>query len=422
MDGIKRFGGFWLVTLSLYSSASLAFYQDNIERATDWLTSQQRADGGWGLSNAEKLLFTTEAVQALRAAGQRSGAYFKGITWLENHASPNADFGARRALTLGARGDDVSDDIERLVEAQKVGVAGREAWGLSAIYRQAPLDTAIVLNSLASLGAGANVQAAINTLKLSQLSGSDRGWAVALEPVSDPYTTAMVLLTLAALETTDPSLTTPVNNGLATLSGRITTSTPISLVALAARAAVLAGNTAAAQPWLDRLAATQSGNNGSWSGSVYDTALAIRAFATADGTDSAANQTAVAIPDKNLRAAINNALGRNAMDSLDRSELARLTTLTAVGKDIGDLTGLQWASNLQSADLRNNNITSTAPIDGLTQLATLLLDGNPVVVADNDYDNDIPTLPEWGVIIMATLLLIGAARRQRDNRHEALQA
>lgn len=411
MDWVTRFGGFWLIILSLYSSASLAFYQDNIGRAANWLTGQQRADGSWGLSNAEKVLFTAEAVQALRAAGQRNGAYFKGITWLENHASHNADFRARRALTLGAHGDDVTDDINQLAGAH----AGRDAWGLSPVYRQAPLDTAIVLNSLASLGAGVNVQAAINTLKASQLSGADRGWALALEPVSDPYTTAMVLRTLAVLETVDPSLTTPVGNGLASLSSRVTASAPTSLVALAARAALLAGSTATAQPWLDRLAAAQSGN-GSWSARVYDTALAIRAFATADGTDSAANQIAVRIPDRSLRLAVNAALGRNAMDSLDRSELARLTTLTAVGKGISDLTGLEWAVNLKSADLRNNNIASTTPVDGLTQLTSLLLSGNPVLVALRDLDGDIPTLPEWGVILMAVLLLLAAAKRQHAHR------
>lgn len=420
MDRIKRFGGLWLLTLSLYSSASLAFYQDNLQRATSWLTSQQRGDGSWGLSNAEKLLFTTEAVQALRASGQRNSAYFSGITWLENHASLNADFRARRAQALGAHGDDVSDDVDRLADAQIVGVPGRDAWGLSAVYRQAPLDTAIVLNSLASLGAAVNLQAAIDTLKLSQLGGPDRGWTVALEPVSDPFTTAMVLQTLAILETTDLSLITPVGNGLATLSSRVTASAPISLVALAARAALLAGNTATAQPWLDRLAAAQSGSNGSWSARVYDTALAIRAFATADGIDNGANQTAVFMPDRNLRMAVNAALDRNAMDSLDRGELARLTTLTAVGKGISDLSGLEWAVNLKSADLRNNNIASTAPIDGLTQLTSLLLSGNPVLVAMKELDGDIPTLPEWGLILMAGLLILAASKRQRARRQPPL--
>ena len=110
------------------------------------------------------------------------------------------------------------------------------------------------------------------------------------------------------------------------------------------------------------------------------------------------------------------------MDSIDRSELLRLTDLSAVGMSISDLTGLEWATNLRTADLQNNNISSTAPIDGLTQLTSVSLDGNPVVmVAGDGNDQDVPTLPEWGVIIMAVLLFVSAARHQRYIKKEQLR-
>ncbi len=107
----------------------------------------------------------------------------------------------------------------------------------------------------------------------------------------------------------------------------------------------------------------------------------------------------MAIPDKNLRAAINDALGRNAMDSLDRSELLRLTSLSAVGLSISDLTGLEWAVNLQTADLRDNDIT---PVQELAQLTTLQIDGNPV--AGGGPGDDIHRVPAylfWAVVTMA---------------------
>lgn len=410
MDWITRRCTSLFIVLLMYSSLGLAAYENNNSRAADWLSGRQTVDGSWGNTASEKFLFTVEAVQALRAVGQRNAAYFKGITWLENHAVNNADFSARRALALGAHGDNVSADLIQLAGVQNIGVAGRDAWGLNSLYLQAPLDTAIVLDTLSALGVSINVQAAINYLKATQLSGTDQGWSLALESASDPHVTAMVLRTLAVLRAQDSTLTTPINNGFITLSSAINASSPDNLIALAAHAAVLAGN-ASAQVWLDLLAGRQSGP-GSWSASVYNTALAMRALATADGTDSAANQSSVLIPDKNLRAAINMALGRNAMDSLDRSELLRLTNLTAVGLNISNLTGLEWALNLISADLRNNNITSTTSTDGLALLVTLLLDGNPVVVANN-ADEGIPTLPEWGLIIMAALLLLSAVWRQR---------
>lgn len=400
-----------IIVLLIHPTLSFATYETNNINAATWLSGQQSPDGSWGATPAEKFLYTVEAVQALRAVGQRNGAYFSGITWLENHAADNADYSARRVLALAAHGDDVSAEILALTNVQNVGVAGRDAWGLSAVYLQSPLDTALILNSLVALGASANVQAAINYLKTVQLGGTDQGWPLALESASDPYTTAMVLRTLATLTVQDPTLATPIANGFSTLRASVDATSPVYLLALAAQAAWLAGNTTTAQTWLTLLAGSQAGD-GSWSAQVYDTALAMRALATADGTDSAANQSSVLIPDKNLRTAINMALGRNAMDSLDRSELLRLTNLAAVGMNINNLTGLEWALNLQSADLRNNNITSTTPIDGLTQLASLLMDGNPVAVAFVGEDDDIPTLPEWGLIIMAALLLLSAARRQ----------
>ncbi len=413
MEGTRRFVSAAIAALVLFPSIALATYESNSDQAATWLSAQQNADGSWGASTQEHVLYTVEAVQALRAAGQRNGAYFKGITWLENHAADNADYGARRALALATHGDNVNSVIALLDAQQDTAVSGRSGWGLSDDYHQSPLDTAIVLNSLSTLATTADVQAGIDYLKTAQLDGGSPGWPVAMETASDPFVTALVVRTLAELQSRDPSVAAPIADGLASLSTTVVSGSPAYLQALAAHAALLAGNATAAQNWLTLLVGGQGGDGG-WSGRIYDTALAMRAFATADGTDSAANQSAVAIPDKNLRAAINDALGRNAMDSLDRSELLRLTSLSAVGMSISDLTGLEWAVNLQTADLRNNDITSTAPIDGLTQLATLLLDGNPVAVADDGYDNnDIPTLPEWGVMVMAALLVWYSYRRQR---------
>jgi hypothetical protein len=274
-----------------------------------------------------------------------------------------------------------------------------------------------VLHTLSALGTGTDLGAVIAYLKASQLTGADKGWVVGLESTSDAFTTAMVVKALAPLQSQDPSLSVPVANAVATLGANVNSGSPVYLQALAAHAAKLANATATAGPLFTNLATTQ-GADGSWSsGRAYDTALALRAFAAADGIDNDSNQTAVAIPSAGLRTAINASLGRNALDSIDRAELARLTDLNAANMGISDLTGLEWAINLRSADLRNNKINSTTPLDNLAQLTNLQLDGNPVVVAQAT-DEDIPTLPEWGMIIMACLLMGLGIRRQRINRQE----
>jgi hypothetical protein len=254
---------------------------------------------------------------------------------------------------------------------------------------------------------------AIAYLKANQLTGADKGWVVGLGSTSDALTTAMVVKALAPLQSQDPSLSVTVANAVATLGANVNSGSPVYLQALAARAAKLANASATAGPLFTNLATTQSAD-GSWSsGRAYDTALALWALAAADNRDTGAGQTPVGVSDPGLRAAINASLGRNAMDSIDRTELEGLTELLASGMGISDLTGLEWAVNLTHADLRNNHITSTAQLDNLTQLVNLQLDGNPVIIAQTT-DEDIPTLPEWGVIIMASLLAGIAVKQQQQ--------
>jgi len=399
--------------ISPYASA---VYESNNLLATQWLESQQNIDGSWGATENEKFILTIESVQALNSTGYRNNAYFQGLTWLENHSADNADYLSRRALILSNHGDDVSSTISYFENAQDTTQTGKNAWGLSSTYHQSPIDTALVLSSLEGLSTSANIQTAIDFLKSSQLTGA--GWPVGLEATSDAFTTAIVVKSLTLLQATDPSVSTNIANGISQLSASVTTTSPEYLQAESAHAAVLANSTSVAQPWLDNLAATQT-VNGSWSNEIFNTALIMQVFSAVDGTASGANQTLVDVPDSNLRAVINIQLGRNYMDNLSRNDLARLTILNANGFSINDLMGLEWAVNLTTADLQNNNIASTTPLDGLTNLTMVLLDGNPV--AGNDSDEDIPTLPEWGLIILAALLLGSAIRRQRPGKFNSGQ-
>ena len=78
-----------------------------------------------------------------------------------------------------------------------------------------------------------------------------------------------------------------------------------------------------------------------------------------------------------MRRAINVALGRGALDALNRGDLAQLTTLDASNLGITDLTGLEWAVNLVHLDVSDNQIVSLDPIASLS-LETLDTSGNPV--------------------------------------------
>ena len=96
----------------------------------------------------------------------------------------------------------------------------------------------------------------------------------------------------------------------------------------------------------------------------------------------------VSIPDPNLRAAIENALGKAPGTTITATEMATLTRLEAKNANISDLTGLQAATNLTSLDLgpekvanewRNSNaVTDLSPLAGLTQLTSLHLPNNSI--------------------------------------------
>ena len=86
----------------------------------------------------------------------------------------------------------------------------------------------------------------------------------------------------------------------------------------------------------------------------------------------------VAIPDANLRAAIEAALGKASGASIYRNEMETLKRLSAQVADISDLTGLDSAANLRALDLQNNDITDISELASLTDLTTLLLTGNNI--------------------------------------------
>ena len=87
---------------------------------------------------------------------------------------------------------------------------------------------------------------------------------------------------------------------------------------------------------------------------------------------------AVYIPDANLRAAIEEALGKAPGASIATQDMARLTRLEADERDIRDLTGLEYATNLERIEFRHNEISDLSPLAGLTRLDNIKLRGNRI--------------------------------------------
>ena len=87
---------------------------------------------------------------------------------------------------------------------------------------------------------------------------------------------------------------------------------------------------------------------------------------------------AVSIPDANLRAAIEAALGKAASEPITQAEMATLDSLEASDAGISDLTGLEHATSLTWLDLSSNNVTNIAVLEGLAKLKGLNLADNKI--------------------------------------------
>jgi len=106
---------------------------------------------------------------------------------------------------------------------------------------------------------------------------------------------------------------------------------------------------------------TVNGNDGEFKGDakVVDSDLAL----------------GVSIPDPNLRAALEKALGKNEGDAITKEDLAGLKALNHYGltNKIADLTGLEHCTSLTELTLMENQITNLSELTKLTKLTKLNL-------------------------------------------------
>ncbi|MDD9975910.1 MAG: leucine-rich repeat domain-containing protein, partial [Candidatus Poribacteria bacterium] len=86
----------------------------------------------------------------------------------------------------------------------------------------------------------------------------------------------------------------------------------------------------------------------------------------------------VDIPDPNLRAAIEEALGKAPKDPITAEEMATLEQLYAEYKNIRDLTGLEFAKNLTALYLVYNALSDISPLTALTKLHHVRISKNPL--------------------------------------------
>lgn len=407
-----RVGACALLSSACLQLAAAAPYDTQLAKGAQYLTGSQAIDGSWRSAGSQaRFLETAEAVLALQAANARGTTYFNGLTWVQNHSADNTDYRARRILALVGHGANTKADTSNLLISQSADVGANGGYGLNQGHQGSVVDTALALQALKAVGNSIGTSTGVAFLKTSQRTADPKGWPAVASGPFDATATAHVLVALTSY-LPDSTLTTPISTGVTALKSQVTTTSPLRVRALTVIACIRAGVTDAYVTGLvNSLNAAQDGTSGQWGTGAYDTALVMRALAAASGKDLAADRTDVDVPDDVLRAAINDALGRNALDQLNRGELKNLTTLNAPGRGITDLRGLEYAINLVSADLSNNAVTSALPVQSLPGYSGINLAGNPLTTTVASADSDAP-LPLWMLGALGASL-IGVASRRR---------
>lgn len=91
------------------------------------------------------------------------------------------------------------------------------------------------------------------------------------------------------------------------------------------------------------------------------------------------NKDIITIPDQGLREAIQEKLGKSDGEDILKSELENMTgVLDAKNKDISNLDGIQYCTNLSEINLLNNNIEDISLLSNLTNLTKLNLSINRI--------------------------------------------
>ena len=103
------------------------------------------------------------------------------------------------------------------------------------------------------------------------------------------------------------------------------------------------------------------------------TPLLLMILCTCCALTTSVHAQAVHIPDPNLRQAVSEALNLPAGGPITEADMRQLTSLNTAARQITELTGLEYATNLTDLRLGENPIRDISPLAHLTRLAILRL-------------------------------------------------
>jgi hypothetical protein len=429
-----------------------------------WLVTHQSGDGSWKSPSGLAIQPTSAALDALANAGIKQGyVYAASQAWLGNADGSSIDSLSRKTIALFHSGANVAPLASQLL-LQRNDLD--KAWGAYPKYQSTFPDSALALDAI--LVSGATYADTGYTLGfVAGKQNVDGGWPYsASAPTAPPSSLipsacSVLMLTHAKVKgwNVDANITNGVNwivahakadGGFAddTLA---TTGSPLetALAYLALIQAKAAGNAAAvaAQATIDNASSflvSNQGSDGNWSNDPFATAVALQTLPLlAPGTLADSNKNGV--PDT-----VEALLGGNPAAANRSIALGNGQSVTGITASQLLASGTQY----QAISLNLTASGGTAPYtwsvasgylpDGLIlNASTGQISGTPASIGTFNFsytvqdaasasttvaaqiavaapatanDTDVPTLPQWGVILMALLLMASMTVMSRKSR------
>lgn len=437
-------------------AATPAQIDNSRAKAIAYLIQTQKGDGSFTAASGLEIQSTGAAVEALANAGLKSSqTYARATAWLLNSDPASIDAQARRIIALKTAGVALTPLLDKLLlQKSQSGIA---SWGAYENFDSSFPDTPLVWNAIRV--AGYNYPNYINELANSVLcetlpaQRADGGWPFTKTSATTPLSlsssallpTAYLLRELKAIRdtyfsggtcgVTNYSIDTALTNGVTYLLskknadggfGEGGVSNPFE-TALAYRAiqAINAAH-AALGPAQDYLINSQQ-SNGAWSNPLA-TGLVLNTFTATQLADSDKD----GIPDVVEAILLTNASiqdGRGLVQGNGQPTsgvtTARILPVAYQGNPYNTNLGAANSYALLSGTLppglalaANGTVSGTPTTPGTYNFQYTASSGSELVqvavtALTNASDNDVPTLPEWGALLMATLLMITIYRRRR---------
>ena len=255
--------------------------QAGVSGGIAWLSVQQDADGGYAepADVASPFQSTAEVLRTLNflgEAGQSSGV--DALNFLQAETYRNTEILARLIVVTAASGSDTTDLVADILLHQGSDGGFGELYG----YDSSVLDTAFALEALATVHHPLDQSISDAVLFLLSHQQSDGGWLDG-QNESSVYITALAMQALQPYQADFPGLDSAL-----VAAKRYLLSSQVSMglwgetfeSALAVMALINAANEFSEVEALVNELRSQQRADGSWDGSPYSTALALRALAS----------------------------------------------------------------------------------------------------------------------------------------------